>query len=328
MHRTEHSWHRATTQAAAERSTKTTAEQSIRATAEKSIRATAVLRRNRHVLLLSVLSACAWLGVFGGAIRAGAASNGPIRHHTVGGDSSRPHGALQPRTLARQQLDLRPIDQPSVKHPLTVLEIGDSLGQDLGMGLAAELGDNHNVRLIAKSVGDTGLSNVHYFNWPATLEHDLERFHPQAVTVMLGGNDLQSFLSNGIVVLPGTAPWAAAYAKRVSNLMAEATASGAHVLWVGLPIMGPYSGLNNGDVHLENWIYSRDARAHPGVSFASTWRLFSTTQGQYSQYLPGPGGQLETVRDTDGVHIAPDAGTERLASFVIGRMERDWHIHL
>ena len=73
-----------------------------------------------------------------------------------------------------------------------VLEVGDSLGIDLGWGLTDELsGSKH--RLIAVAVGDTGLAEPSYYDWPAQLSVDLRLYHPGTVIVFLGANDVESF---------------------------------------------------------------------------------------------------------------------------------------
>ena len=221
-----------------------------------------------------------------------------------------------------------PIAQPSVTHPLTILDIGDSIGEDLGIGLANQLGGVPQIHLLAKSVGNTGLANLGYYNWPAELQSQLRANHPKVVVVMLGGNDIQSFMSGNAVIQLGTPQWRTIYTQRVGEIMSEATSAGAHVIWVGLPIMGPTSGLSNTYIRLENSIFASEARSHPGVAFVSTWRLFSTPSGQYSTFLNGPNGALIQVRDPDQVHIDPPGGTDRLASLVVQRMAHIWHIKL
>ena len=93
---------------------------------------------------------------------------------------------------------------------------------------------------------DTGLARADYYNWPAALEVDLRRYHPKIVVVMMGANDAQSFYVSGndtwlsfAMPLRPTRSWWNAYTARVALVMQEATDAGAHVMWVGLPPMGP-----------------------------------------------------------------------------------------
>ena len=97
------------------------------------------------------------------------------------------------------------LKSPTVAKPMTILEVGDSIGEDLGFGLADEIGSDPRVHVLQNAVGDTGLSNLAYFDWPATLAQQLREYHPKLVVVMLGGNDWQGFaLPNGEVAYTGT----------------------------------------------------------------------------------------------------------------------------
>jgi len=117
-----------------------------------------------------------------------------------------------------------------------VLEVGDSLGIDLGWGLSDELpGSRH--RLVVAAVGDTGLAEPSYYDWPAQLIVDLRLYHPATVVVFLGANDVESFYSNNRFLPFGSPGWAAYYGGRVAKMMDEAVGAGAKVLWVGMPPM-------------------------------------------------------------------------------------------
>jgi uncharacterized protein len=220
------------------------------------------------------------------------------------------------------------IAQPSRAHVLTILDIGDSIGEDLGAGLSDELGNVANVKLIDDSVGDTGLANLGYYDWLAELPADIAKYHPQAVVVMLGGNDGQAFQSGTTVVEFGTPLWHRIYQARVAELMAEATSAGARVIWVGLPVVGPTADLSNSDIETQNAVYAATATTNPAVTYVSSWKLFENSAGQYSTYLTIPGQGLVQVRDADEVHIDPPGGTDLIGSYVVQQMERAWHVRL
>jgi uncharacterized protein len=220
------------------------------------------------------------------------------------------------------------ITQPSPSHVLTVLDIGDSIGEDLGTGLSAELGNVPDVDLLDESVGDTGLANLGYYNWLAELPAELSKYRPQAVVIMLGGNDGQAFQSGSTVVAFGTPLWHRIYEQRVAELMAEATKAGARVIWVGLPVVGPSADLSNTDIQAQNAVYAEAAAANPAVTYVSSWRLFENSSDQYSTYLSIPGQGLVQVRDADEVHIDPTGGTDLIGSYVVQQMELAWHIKL
>lgn len=219
-----------------------------------------------------------------------------------------------------------PLERASPAHPITILEVGDSLGEDLGIGLSALLAGDRSVHLLPEAVGSTGLAALWYYDWPVELASELDRYHPQLVIVMLGGNDAQSFDVGSEYVGFGTPLWRRVYGERVATMMREATSAGAHVLWVGMPIMSPTSVLSNSSMQLENEVYSSEARQHPGVAFMSTWRLFANAEGQYAEYLPDAKGQLVQVRDPDGVHIDIPGGTDLVAGAVLRELDRLWHL--
>lgn len=221
-----------------------------------------------------------------------------------------------------------PLVQPRPGHVLTILVVGDSIGEDLGIGLANLLGNQPDVRVVQDAVGSTGLAAVGYYDWPVELERELRAIRPQLVVVMLGGNDAQSFDVGSTYVGFGSALWHAIYGARVATMMHEATGAGAQVLWVGMPIMSPQSVLSNTDMQIENAVYASEARRHRGTVYFSTWRLLATRTGQYSEYLPDASGSLVQVRDPDGVHIDAPGGTDLLASGVIDEIDRVWHVRL
>lgn len=223
---------------------------------------------------------------------------------------------------------LPPLSQPTAARPITILQIGDSIGEDLGIGLSNQLGSVKTVRFIAGAVGDTGLANLGYYNWLAQLPLDLSKYHPNVVMIMLGGNDAQPFQSGTAIVQPDTALWFKIYAQRVATLITEATSTNARVIWVGLPIMGPTSGVPNVDIAAENSVFAAQCKLHPGATFISTWRLFENAAGQYSTYLTVPGAGLVQVRDPDEVHIDPPGGTNLLGAYVIAQTSSALHIRL
>jgi hypothetical protein len=222
---------------------------------------------------------------------------------------------------------LTAIPQPTRLRPITILDVGDSIGEDLGIGLANELGNTPSVHLIQQAVGDTGLANLGFFNWIAQLPVEIKKYHPQVVVMMLGGNDAQPFQSDNTIVQPGTALWRQIYSARVAAVIKDATTAHVHIVWVGLPIMGPTSGLPNADMQAENAAFAAQAAANPGATFIPTWKLFENAAGQYSTYLTIAGGLVQ-VRDPDEVHIDPPGGTNLIGAYVISRLEALWRISL
>ena len=61
----------------------------------------------------------------------------------------------------------------------TVLEIGDSLGNDLGWGLTRHLAATSGLNLVQVDKSSTGLSNSWFYDWPDHLAAYLHQYHPQ-----------------------------------------------------------------------------------------------------------------------------------------------------
>ena len=213
-------------------------------------------------------------------------------------------------------------------HPITILDIGDSIGEDLGIGLGDVLGSDPAVKVIQSAVGNTGLADPGYYNWPANLAGQLKQYHPKIVVVMLGGNDWQPFLTGpNTAAIPGTAYWRSAYGQRVAGLINEATSAGAAVFWVGLPPMAPSSALPPAMSPALNAVFQAQAAAN-GATYVPTWNAFTNAAGQYAEFLPNAEGQLVAVRDPDGVHLAPPAGCDLAATIVRNAIQSTFDIKL
>src|ERR1035438_2632770 len=81
----------------------------------------------------------------------------------------------------------------------TVLEIGDSLGNDLGWGIARQLGHNHEVRLVQADKSSSGLLTPWFYDWPQKEKVLLAQYKPQLVIITFGANDDQNLRVNGHV---------------------------------------------------------------------------------------------------------------------------------
>jgi hypothetical protein len=221
-----------------------------------------------------------------------------------------------------------PLPEPTVRDPLRMLVIGDSLGEDLGMGLQDLLSGQEDVVLYPKAVGSTGLVNTSYYDWPAVLPKELALYRPQLVVVLFGGNDALSFDQNGTYVPFGSSLWREDYGARVASIIQESESAGARVAWVGLPMMGPTAVLSNASMQALNSVYQEEAAKYPGTEFIPTWTMFTSSNGQYATDMRDSAGTLVVVRDGDGVHIAPTAGTELIASLVVDWIDVHDGIHL
>jgi hypothetical protein len=219
-----------------------------------------------------------------------------------------------------------PIPQPTKADPLVILDIGDSIGVDLGFGLGDVFANDPYVRVLQKGHIDTGLARPDAYNWPAVLEADLRQYHPGVVVMMIGANDDQALsVPGGSSVAVGTAEWNRAYHDRIDLVMAEATAAGAHVLWVGLPPVQD-SAVTPTFAMKVNQMSQQLAASTSGATYYSSWSLLSGPGGKFVQYKKIDGDILQ-IRYSDGVHLAP-SGWDLLASALLTPMRNAWHVNL
>ena len=212
---------------------------------------------------------------------------------------------------------------PSAERSLTIVQIGDSLGMDLGYGMRDVLAGAPGVTLVQAAKGNSGLVQPQYYDWPRHLRQLLTQHNPQVVVVFLGANDVQDFYDHGVLQRFGTAGWQAAYAQRVASLMQAASEAGSAMLWVGMPIMASATFANS--VRLLNAIYQQQAAAHPGVSYFSSWELFSTADGQYARTTKDAAGRTIVLRTPDGIHVtfgSGGAGADYLARAVVAALQQ------
>ena len=105
-----------------------------------------------------------------------------------------------------------------------------------------------------------------------------------------------------------------------------AFATGAHVLWVGMPPMAS-PGLNAAMDNL-NAIVQSQVKAHPGqATFLDTRTILGTPQGGFTPYLTNSAGAELNIRTPDGIHLTND-GAEVLSQAVINSMRSTLHINL
>ena len=206
----------------------------------------------------------------------------------------------------------------------TVLEIGDSLGNDLGWGIARQLGHNHEVRLVQADKSSSGLLTPWFYDWPQKEKVLLAQYKPQLVILTFGANDEQNLRVNGHVLAFGSAPWVTAYTNIVTKMARAATKSGAYVLWVGMPIMQP-NGYRQGMV-LINSVFAKVATTTPGMTFLPTWDLFANSRGQFED-AARVNNIPSLLREADGIHFSY-VGENVIATYVTRAIGNVYHVQI
>jgi hypothetical protein len=206
----------------------------------------------------------------------------------------------------------------------TVVEIGDSLGADLGWGLAREVPAGSGLDLVQLDRSSTGLANSAFYDWPVQLRAALQRYRPQLVLVLLGGNDQQGLAVNGGALQFPTPAWQRAYLERVRRLVDLSTAGGAYLLWVGLPVMQDESF--SAGAALLNGLYRQAVRIQPRAAFLPTWSLFAGPGGGFRP-VALVNGSAVALRQPDGIHFS-FAGEDVFATCVIRALAGLYHVRL
>lgn len=206
----------------------------------------------------------------------------------------------------------------------TVLEVGDSIGNDIGWGLARQVTPSSGVNLVQLDKSASGLANTAFYDWPARLTAYLGQYHPQLVLISIGADDEQGMTVNGSSLQFPSPAWKAAYLKRLTQLVGEATASGAYVLWVGMPIMGP-SGYNQG-IQVLNALDQQAVTSQPNATYVSTWSLFANPAGSF-QSSAVVNGAWSSLRQSDGIHLSL-VGENVIATYVVHEIAQIYHVAL
>lgn len=205
-----------------------------------------------------------------------------------------------------------------------LLEIGDSLGDDLEYGLRHELQFTRGLKLIQRNKVSTGLSASWYYNWPAHLKSDLHKYHPNLVVILFGANDEQALDVKGTSQPFGSPKWRRAYTARVRRIDRLVTKAGAYAFWVGLPIAAPKSYSRG--LRTLNAVYKQVALSTPGVTFQPIWHLLATRGGNYR------GGAIvnkvpSVLRRSDGIHFT-ETGDLVVGTFITHQLATVYDVNL
>jgi hypothetical protein len=205
-----------------------------------------------------------------------------------------------------------------------VLEVGDSLGNDLGWGLARELSRTPGLQLKLMDISSTGLVTPWYYNWPRHLRHFLHQYRPHLIVMTFGANDEQGIVVNGRAAIFGSVKWLAAYRARVLAMTNLASKFGSYVLWVGMPIMQPVQYRQGAEIL--NSLYSSVVRNVPGATFLPTYNLLATPKLDF-RTAARVNGVPEILRASDGIHFSY-VGENVLATYVVRRIASIYHVRI
>jgi len=193
-----------------------------------------------------------------------------------------------------------------------VLVIGDFLGSGLAEGLTTALTQNPNVKVVDRTSGSSGFVREDFHNWPEKVDELITIERPAAVIVMIGTNDRQQMLVDGVREPVRSENWNAEYAERAAELARAIADRKVPFLWVGMPSFKSSKMML--DVLAFNDIY-RAAAASAGGEFIDIWDGFVDENGAYVASGPDVNGQQARLRANDGINLARP-GKRKVAFYV------------
>ncbi len=221
-----------------------------------------------------------------------------------------PRRERRARTAAPQPREVAAVEKaPDAKRALVV---GDFMAGALAKGLADAFRDNPNAVAIDASSGSSGLVRSDYYDWPAKVVELANEQKPDAILVMIGGNDRQTMQTEAGSLDFNSDAWRAAYTARVAALADALKATGKPVLWGGLVPVAPTA--MSRDYSAFNGIVREQLDAK-GLKFVDMWNGFADEDGKYVAFGPDVSGQSVQLRADDGLNFTR-AGQRKLAYFV------------
>ncbi|MDE1996306.1 MAG: DUF459 domain-containing protein, partial [Rhizobiaceae bacterium] len=182
------------------------------------------------------------------------------------------------REIVTQPETTAPPPTEKLTNAQTILVVGDFLAGGLGDGLTDAFSASPGIVIQTRSNVASGLVRQDYYNWPQQLPDMMDQLKPAIVVVMVGANDRQQLIGDGLNEKFGTDPWFLAYEERVQEFGKLVTSRHIPLLWVGLPPFG--SDQMTADVVKLNQIYQSQTTS-VGGEFIDIWDGFTDENGKY-----------------------------------------------
>jgi uncharacterized protein len=210
--------------------------------------------------------------------------------------------------------------QPTQQDEVNVFVTGDSQAQFVGEILTDLLpSDLFDVSVVARNA--TGLTNPEFFNWEINARQEIAARKPDAVVMVIGGNDGFNVLVNGQLYGPDTPQWQLEYARRTAVVMRELGSNGKRpVYWVPPPTVRDSEF--NSIFASQNKAVEQAAAAVPGGRYVDIY--YTINHGRYSDTLKIDGRRV-LARQADGVHFTRE-GAVVPARLILRAMARDYRV--
>jgi hypothetical protein len=210
--------------------------------------------------------------------------------------------------------------QPTQQDEVNVLVTGDSQAQFVGEILTDLLpSDLFDVSVVARNA--TGLTNPEFFNWEINAQQEIAARDPDAVVMVMGGNDGFNMLHEGTLYGPDDPNWQLEYARRAAVVMRELGSNGKRpVYWVPPPTARDPKF--NEIYATQNKAVEQAAGAVDGARYVDIYDTIN--HGRYSDELKIDGRRV-LARQSDGVHFSRE-GAVVPARLILRAMAKDFRV--
>jgi hypothetical protein len=210
--------------------------------------------------------------------------------------------------------------QPTTQDEIDVFVTGDSQAQFVGELLTDLLpSDLFDVSVVARNA--TGLTNPEFFNWEINARQEIAARKPDAVVMVMGGNDGFNVLHDGTLYGPDDPNWQLEYARRAAVVMRELGSNGKRpVYWVPPPTARDPKF--NEIYATQNKAVEQAADAVEGARYVDIYNTIN--HGRYSDDLKIDGRRV-LARQSDGVHFSRE-GAVVPARLILRAMAKDYRV--
>lgn len=201
--------------------------------------------------------------------------------------------------------------------PYKVLILGDSLAATgFGALLERKLDAHPHVVCYREGKSASGLARPDFFDWLEMGKKHVEFRQPDLVVVIMGGNDGQDITrrknGDGKRANWKSEGWEAEYRARVDAFLANVSAPGRKVLWLGLPFMGLRS-LEEKLTTIRRVQQDAVEALGDGYRYLDTVPFVTTEDGKMlTEAKVGPRNKSQAIRAEDKIHFTM-AGSEYFA---------------
>ena len=218
----------------------------------------------------------------------------------------------------RRKVEQQSFVQPTPEDPVEVFVTGDSQAEFIGQLLTDALPDDlFDVEIAARN--STGLTNPEFFNWELNAQQEIAARAPDAVVMVIGGNDGFNVLVGDQLYGWRDPEWQTEYARRAAVVMRELGSDGERpVYWLPPPTARDEE--QNAIYETQNRAVKEAAEAVPGARYVD---IFNTINGgEYSDELRIDGDKV-LARQSDGIHFTRE-GAVVPVRLILRQMARDY----